>query len=131
MQDGFENFYVYGAGEPTTGESFVLALPPLNATHFQIFLNAFAAPYQDTVHIVLLDNGSCHKAKSLVLPDHVGCVFLPPYSPELNPLERLWREIKDHLAWVLAATIEVLEHQVEPMIRHYSTAAIQSLTAYP
>jgi transposase len=94
-------------------------------------LNEFAERYHDTVNIVLMDNGSCHKAKSLVIPAHVMRVFLPPDSPELNPIERLWQDIKGQLAWVLAATLEALEQQLETIIRHYSTAAIQSLTAYP
>ena len=112
VEYGFENFYLYGAVEPTTGESFFLELPQLNTINFQIFLNEFAHYYQDTLNIVLMDNGSCHKAKSLLMPDNVVCLFLPPYSPELNPIERLWRDVKDQLSWVLAAQIEELEHQV-------------------
>jgi transposase len=131
VEYGFENFYLYGAVEPTTGESFFLELPQLNTINFQIFLNEFAHSYQDTLNIVLMDNGSCHKAKSLLMPDNVVCLFLPPYSPELNPIERLWRDVKDQLGWVLAAQIEALEHQVETILRRYSKAAIQSLTAYP
>ena len=93
VQYRFENFSVSGAVEPTTGESFFLELPHLNSTNFQIFLNAFSHGYQETLHIILLDNGSCHTAKSLVIPDNVVCRFLPPYSPELNPIERLWQEV--------------------------------------
>lgn len=120
-----------GRSKPTTGESFFLELPQLNTLNFQIFLNEFADHYKDTCNFVLMDNGSCHKAKALVVPDHVVCLFLPPYSPELNPIERLWQHVKDQLAWVLPATIEALEHQVETIIRHYAKAAIQSLTVYP
>jgi len=127
----FENFYVYGAVEPTTGESFFLELPYLNTINFQIFLKEFAHHYQNALNIVLLDNGSCHQAKSLVIPDNVVCLFLPPYSPELNPIERLWQDVKAQLAWVLAVRIEELEQQVETIIRQYSKAAIRSLTAYP
>ena len=131
VQYCFENFYVYGAVEPTTGESFFLELPYRNTVHFQIFLEEFAHHYQDTLNIVLLDNGSCHKAKALVIPDNVACLFLPPYSPELNPIERLWQDMKAQLAWVLAARLEALEHRVATILRHYSTAAMRSLTAYP
>lgn len=127
---GFENFYVYGAVEPTTGESFFLELPQLNATNFQIFLQELAHGYQDTLNIILMDNGSCHTAKSLILPDNVVCLFLPPYSPELNPIERLWRDMKDQLAWLLAGQLEELAHHVERIIRQYSKRAIQSLTSY-
>jgi transposase len=127
----FENFYLYGAVEPTTGESLFLELPQLNTVNFQIFLDEFAHHYQASLNIVLMDNGSCHKAKALVIPDHVVCLFLPPYSPELNPIERLWQDLKARLAWVLLAQLEALERHVETIIRQYSQAAIQSLTSYP
>jgi hypothetical protein len=50
-----------------------------------------------------MDPGSGHQATSLVIPAHVVCLFFPSYRPELNPIERLWRELNDQLAWVLAA----------------------------
>jgi transposase len=131
VQYRFENFYVYGAVEPTTGESFFLELPYLNATNFQIFLEEFAHHYQETLNIVLMDNGSCHTAKSLEMPENLVCLFLPPYSPELNPIERLWQDVKAQLAWVLAAALDDLEHHIEHIITRYSKAAIQTLTAYP
>jgi transposase len=53
-----------------------------------------------------MDNGSCHKANSLVIPDNVVCLFFPPYSPELNPIERLWQDVKAQFAWVVTAAIE-------------------------
>lgn len=69
---------MYGAVEPTTGASFFLELPQLNTSNFPIFLNEFAHYYPDTLNIVLMDNGSCHTAKSLVLPVNVVCLFFPP-----------------------------------------------------
>ena len=106
VQYRVENFSVYGAVEPTTGESFVLELPSLHAPNFQIFLNEFSPGYLETLNIILRDNGSCHTAKSLVIPANVVCLFLPPYSPELNPLERLWPEVKAQLAWLVATALE-------------------------
>jgi putative transposase len=131
VQYRFENFYVYGAVEPTTGESFFLELPYLNAMNFQIFLNEFSHSYHETLNIVLMDNGSCHTANSLVIPDNVVCLFLPPYSPELNPIERLWQDVKAQLAWLVAAALEELEHRVAMIITQYAKAAIRSLTSYP
>jgi transposase len=127
----FENFYVYGAVEPTTGASFFLELPQLNTVNFQIFLNEFAQHYQETLNIILMDNGRCHTAKALMIPQNIVCLFLPPYSPELNPIERLWQDVKAPLAWVVAAAIEELEHRVERILTHYSHATIRSLTSYP
>jgi hypothetical protein len=131
VQYGFENFYVYGAVEPTTGECVVLELPHLNTVNFQSFLNEFAQDYPHTLNIVVMDNGSCHKAKSLLIPENIVCLFFPPYSPELNPIERLWQDVKDQLAWVLVAALDEWEHRVETIIAQYANAAIRSLTAYP
>jgi transposase len=131
VQFRFENFYLYGAVEPRTGESFFLELPQLNTANFQIFVNEFAHQYQETLNIVLMDNGSCHTAKSLMMPENIVCLFLPPYSPELNPIERLWQDVKAHLAWVVPPHIEELEHRVEMIIRQYAKATLHSLTSYP
>jgi len=102
VQDRFGNFDVSGAVEPTTGESFFLGLPSLNATNFQMLLNEFSHGDQEPLKIILMDNGSCHTAKSLVIPDNVVCLFLPPYSPELHPIERLWQDVRAQLAWLVA-----------------------------
>jgi hypothetical protein len=82
VQYGVEKFSIDGAVEPTTGESFFLELPYLIATKLQIILHAFSPNYRETRNIVLRDNGRWHTAKSLVMPDHVVCLLLPPYSPQ-------------------------------------------------
>ena len=48
---------------------------------------------------MILDNGQFHKANKLSVPTNVELAFLPPYSPELNPVERLWQDLKDQLAF--------------------------------
>jgi hypothetical protein len=130
-----ENFSVYGAVKPTTGESFFLELPQLNTVNVQSLLQAFAHHDQDTLNRLLMDHGRWHTAQSLVSPDHVVCRFLPPYSPELKPIERRWPAVQAQLAWVLAwvlaAHIGALAHQVEAMLRPDAQAVIRSLTAYP
>jgi transposase len=59
------------------------------------------------------------------------CLFWPPYSPERNPVERLWQEVKAPWAWGVAAAIEAWEHRVARILTHYSQATLRSLTAYP
>jgi hypothetical protein len=93
VQQVFESYYIYGAVEPLTGESFFLEMPRLDSDCFQVFLNEFCSGCSDRFIIMLLDNGSIHKAKKLVIGDNVGFLFLPPYSAELNPIERLWQDI--------------------------------------
>ena len=129
-QHDFQNFYLYGAVGPTTGNDFFLELPHLDSTNFQVFLDAFAAAYPDTLNLVMLDNSRCHTAKAVRVPDNVRFVFLPPYSPELNPIERLWRDLKDKLAWLHFSTLAEQQDFVGALLRAYTPAVIQSLTSY-
>jgi transposase len=127
----FDNFYLYGAVEPTTGASFFLELPYLNSGAFQLWLDGFAAPFPQSLNLRILDNGAGHKAKAVRWPSNVLPIFLPPYSPELNPIERLWRDLKDKLADVPVITIAELSDALCAMIQNYSQAALQSLTSFP
>jgi hypothetical protein len=97
----------------------------------QLLLHELAQHYPETLTSVLMANGSCHTARALVIPDHMVCVFLPPSSPELNPIERLWQDLKKRLAWVLVAQIDALAQQVATLRAPYAKAISQSLTAYP
>jgi transposase len=102
----FEWCSVYGAVAPTTGERFFLARPYLNAEGFQLFLDAFAQAFADSLNILRLDNSGAHTAQRLMIPANVRLVFFPPYCPELNPMERVWRDLKDDLAWQLFPHLE-------------------------
>jgi transposase len=126
----FDNFYLYGAVEPTTGASFFLELPYLNSRAFQRWLDGFAAAFPESLNILVLDNGAGHKAKAVRWPSNVVPVFLPPYSPELNPIERLWRDLKDKLADIPTKTIAELSDAMCAIIQHYSHTTLQSLTSF-
>lgn len=127
----FDNFYLYGAVAPTSGASFFLELPYLNSRAFQVWLDGFAATFPESLNLLVLDNGAGHKAKALRWPSNVVAVFLPPYSPELNPMERLWRDLKDKLADISAQTIEALSDAVCSVIQNYAPATLHSLTSFP
>jgi transposase len=130
IQHVFQWFYVYGAVAPTSGEYFFLELPYLNADNFQIFVDAFAQAYPDSLNILLVDKSGGHTAQRLKLPDNVRLVFLPPYCPELNPIERLWRDLKDDLAWQQFSDGALQREAVADLLRSYDVPTIQSLTGY-
>jgi transposase len=95
----FEWFYVYGAVAPTMGQRFFLEQPYLNAESFQLFVDAFAQAFADSLNSLLLDNSGAHTAQRLTIPANARLVLLSPYCPELNQIERIWRDLKDDLAW--------------------------------
>ena len=131
VQHIFEWCYVYGAVAPTTGESFFLELPYLNAETFQLFIDAFAQAFPDSLNILLLDNSGAHTARYLIWPENVRCVWVPPYCPELNPIERVWRDLKDQLAWTIFPDLDTLQDAVGDLLRASETSTLQSLTGYP
>ena len=126
----FENFSLFGAVEPLTGDSFFLARPLLNSAMFQRWLDNFAQTFAASFNILVLDNGAFHTAKALRWPPNVAAVPCPPYSPELNPIERLWRDLKDQLADTLAQTLDDLSDSVCRLLQNYSQAALKSLTGF-
>lgn len=89
---------VIGAVNPSTGQLVSLIVPRCDTAVFQIFLDAMAAegPKRRGKRVLLvLDNASWHKTKSLRW-HHIEPVYLPPYSPDFNPIERLWQHLKGH-----------------------------------
>ncbi len=131
VQHDFEWFYVYGAVEPTTGDRFFLELPYLNAEMFQLFLDAFAQAFPDSLNILVLDNRGAHTAQRLTLPTNVRLVFLPPYCPELNPIERVWRDLKDDVAWQQFANLNAQQEYLGHLLSGYAylVEAIPALCA--
>jgi transposase len=131
VQHIFEWCYVYGAVTPTTGEHFFLELPYLNAETFQLFIDAFAQAFPVSLNILLLDNSGAHTARHHIWPENVRGVWVPPYCPELNPIERVWRDLKDQLAWNIFPDLDTLRDAVEDLLRAYDASTLQSLTSYP
>jgi hypothetical protein len=129
-QYNFKNFYLYGAVEPETGEDFYLEMPYLNGTCFQIFLDEFSKHFSDSFNCLLVDNGRFHVAKELVIPGNVCLIFQPPYSPELNPIERLWQYIKEQIALENFETLDELLNRVEEIILTLDKETVKSLTSY-
>lgn len=89
---------VVGAVNPATGQLVSLIVPHCDTQVFQLFLDTMAqeAPASPGRKVKLvLDNASWHKTKSLQWY-HIEPVYLPPYSPDFNPIERLWQHLKGH-----------------------------------
>jgi transposase len=116
----FKTLYLFGAFSPITGDSFLLEMPNCNADNFQQFLNELSKQYVDVYNILTLDNGAFHKAKTLVIPDNIGLIFLPPYSPELNPAENMWAQLKRKFT-------NKLHHSLEE-VSEFITNVIATLT---
>lgn len=88
--------YIFGAVRPDGEHSFALVLPVANTAAMQVFLDQFAATLEPDVHAVMvLDQAGWHGASALDMPPNVTLVPLPPYSPQLNSIERVWLFLRE------------------------------------
>ena len=86
--------YAYGAVEPLTGESFFLVLPYSNTVCMNVFLQELSTTYPGDRIILVCDGASWHRSKDIILPENIQMIFLPPATPEMNPIEQIWKEIR-------------------------------------
>ena len=96
-QTEYEWIYVFGAVNPANGKSSALLAPTVNTDYMNHHLRFISEEAGQNVHVVVvLDQAGWHIAKALQVPKNITLLHLPPYSPELNPIERLWAYIKSH-----------------------------------
>jgi hypothetical protein len=112
VQWNFKTYYLYGAVAPQTGESFWLKFSHLDGLCFQIFLEQLAGEYPDNLNVVQLDNSRFHHSSSLKILDKNLLIFQLPYSPELNPSERIWQHIEQELRWKIYDNLEEIQEKV-------------------
>jgi len=93
LQD-FESVWLSGAFSPINGKKLLMEFMTCDTEKFQIFIEELSKTDLDELMIVLLDNASFHKAKKLTIPDNIALLYIPPYSPELNPAEKIWQRYK-------------------------------------
>jgi hypothetical protein len=125
-----ETFYVYGVVELVSGESFFYEFSHLDSDCFQIFIDKLSANYADSLNIIQMDNSRCHTTERLEIPENVIFLFQPAYSPELNPIERVWRAMKDELCWELYGSLQELRDRVYAILRTLSCEVIASLAGW-
>ncbi len=90
-----EYIYAYSAMSPQTGDCFSFISPLCNTDAMNSFLKQLSAYYSNNRIVMLLDKAGWHISKTLASPENIKLMHLTPYSPELNPVEILWRETRN------------------------------------
>jgi transposase len=126
----FLSTYLFGAFSPITGDSFLMELPNCNGNTFQIFLDQFSLQHENELKLMVLDNGAFHKAKSLKIPANIILIFLPPYSPELNPAEKIWAKFKRQFTNQFFKSMSELETFVCHVSKTLKSSEVKSICGY-
>jgi len=116
------------------GKITSLILPYANTEMMNLFLQEVAQDFKDFFVIMLVDQAGWHKSKTLIIPENIRMVRQPPHSPELNPVEHLWEDLRENA--MPNAAFKSLD-QVEQALCHRlvnlenDPACLRSMTNFP
>jgi len=113
-----EYTYAFGAVSPKDGKSDFLVLPAMDTVCMRHFLQEIGKRYKDEFILMVLDGASCHFSNELDIPDNIELVPLPPYSPELNPVENIWEELREK--WFHNKVFDSMDRVEEQLINGLS-----------
>lgn len=77
-----------------TGESFFLVLPYCNTDCMNVFLRELSLKYQDDTIVLVCDGAAWHRSNGLKVPENIVIQKIPPYTPEMNPIEQIWKHMR-------------------------------------
>ena len=125
--------YAFSAVSPHDGVMDSLVLPWVNAEMMSLFLAEVAQRHADEFIVMVMDQAGWHVAGDLVVPANMRLIFLPPYSPELNPAEHLWEAVREErFANHVFANLDAVEGALTQglMALESNLARTQSLTGF-
>lgn len=86
---GFESAYIFGAMCPEHKKGSAMIFSGVGTDEMNIHLKEISQSLSENAHaIIIMDNAPWHK--SVTVPENISIIYLPPYSPELNPVEQVW-----------------------------------------
>jgi transposase len=120
-----------GIVSPATGESFFLEYSHLDKICFEHFLQQIAQEFPQYLNVIQVDGASAHIAQDIEIPDNIVLLFQPAHSPELNPIERFWLDLKIDLRGVNFSNLDELRLTIRQILEYMTPEWIASLTGYP
>lgn len=136
VDNGYERqfTYVYGAVSPMEGELDWMISPKMNAEQMNQFLVQVGKAHPDAFIVMIVDGASSHRSSDLQIPENIRLHRLPGYSPQLNPQEHVWDELREkefpnRVFESMALVVGQLETGLPRMAA--DTQALRSLTAWP
>jgi transposase len=129
-----EYTYAYAAVSVSDGNMDSLILPHVNGDCMQIFIDEVAARHPDDRIVMVLDGAGWHRSEALIIPDNIRLLSLPPYSPELNPVEHVWDDLREkEFHNRVFDSIDSLEDHLEKALHDLENDhdRIRSIVAWP
>lgn len=129
-KQGYQNQYMFSAVSPKTGDNYSLLLPEVNTEMMNLYLQYFSDQFTSVKILLLMDQAGWHKSNSLQIPNNITIEYLPPYSPELNPVEKLWKWLKaETIHNFIYNSIEELSEAIEKSYQKLDKICFSKLCA--
>ncbi len=128
VQWGRENFWIYGAIAPLSGEAFLHEYPALNQECFQAFLEGLSEELGEDWAILQIDRAPAHMSSAIRWPENIIPLAQPAHSPELNPIERFWQMLKQPLKNVIFPSLQALRDRVQELFDQLTAEQVISVS---
>lgn len=130
-QHKYSTTYLWGSYSPVDGDSFVWEINGVNKKIFEQYLKALSQHRPKELKILVIDNAGFHSTKNIVIPENIKLINIPPYSPELNPCEQIWKYIKQRYKNQLFKNMEELKAWLHKTVNDMTTQTIKSICSSP
>lgn len=90
-----EFVYVYGAIDPKNGDGSFIIAGGCNTKWTSLYLSELSKAFPNDYILLCADRASWHRSDNLIIPDNIEFFFIPPTTPEMNPIEQIWEELKE------------------------------------
>jgi len=128
-QHAFKNTYLYGSFSPINGDSFVYEIEGTTSEIFYRYLVEFSKHKPKELKIVIIDNAGFHSLKNYDIPENIKLIRIPPYTPELNPSEKIWHYIKQSFKNKVFGELSQVKKWLHDFIRNnLNNEIIKSIT---
>ena len=107
-----------------------MILPYCNTNCMNVFLEHLSQEYPDDIILLCCDGASWHKANALHIPENIELFFIPPYTPEMNPIEQIWEEIRKRgFRNEVFSSLKKAMDRLSDVIKGLKSETIHSITA--
>jgi len=129
-QHSYQSFWLWGCFSPITRNSFYWETSSVSNDIFEGFLNDLSKQNPKELKILIIDNAGFHASKNMTIPENIKFIRIPPYTPELNPAEKVWQWMKERVAMKFFEDLESLKKKITEMITQLKSELIKSITGY-
>lgn len=130
FQHTYKQLWLWGIFSMINGSSFYWETPIVNNIIFEEYLKAYSDLDPKKLTIMIIDNAGFHSDKNISIPKNIILMRIPPYTPELNPAEKVWQWMKARTSMKFFKNISELQDKITQLVTDFNKELVKSTTGY-